>query len=174
MALTRERKTEIIDLLADLLASSKLTVVADYRGLTVAQAQDLRRRAGQTGSRVLVAKNRLLKQALARHDSLAATPTDQLGGMLVYVFNSDDEVAPAQTIKSFCDQTGASLTIVGAISPEGQFLDREIVGRYAELPSQPQLLANLLASLQSPLRRIQGALTGPGQTVAGALTSRTD
>ena len=87
MALTRSRKTEIIDQLVELLSVSKLTVIADYRGLTVAQAQDLRRRATQTGSRVVVAKNRLFKQALARHPELSATATDNLTGMLVYVFN---------------------------------------------------------------------------------------
>ncbi len=170
MALTRSRKTEIIDQLADQLATSKLTVIADYRGLTVAQSQDLRRRAAQNGTRVVVAKNRLFKQALARHAELAAVPTDQLTGMLVYVFADDDEVAPAQTLKSFCDQTRVNLRIIGAISPQGEFLDQAVVSRYANLPSRDQLLANLLSSLQSPLQRVRGALQAPVQKVVAALT----
>ena len=169
MALTRSRKAEIIDHLAARLATSKLTVIADYRGLTVAQSQDLRRRAAQNGARVVVAKNRLFKQALARHTELAAAPTDQLTGMLVYVFADDDEVAPAQTLKSFCDQTQVELTIVGAINPQGEFLDRTVVSYYASLPSRDQSLANLLASLQSPLQRVRGALQAPVQKVVGAL-----
>ncbi len=172
MALTRSRKTEIIDQLDQLLASSKLTVVADYRGLTVAQSQALRQRARQNGSRVLVAKNRLLKQALAKRPELAVVPTDKLGGMLVYVFNDGDEVAPAQTIKSFCDQTKVGLEIVGAISPQGEFLDRELVVRYASLPGREQLLANVLASLRAPLQRTIGALQSPAQKVIGALKAK--
>lgn len=172
MALTRTKKAEIIDRLDQLLAGSKLTVVADYRGLTVAQAQDLRQRAKQNGSRVLVAKNRLVKQALAKQPQLAEMPVDDLGGMLVYVFNDSDEVAPAQTIKAFCDQTGASLDVVGAISPEGQFLDRQLVIRYASLPGREQLLAGILASLKSPLQKTVGALQSPAQKLVGALQSK--
>ena len=174
MALTRERKAEIIDQLAGLLADSKLTVIANYRGLTVAQAQDLRQRASQTGSRVVVAKNRLVKQALARNPSLAAAPTNDLNGMLIYVFNRTDEVAPAQTIKAFCDQTKVELTIVGAINPQGEFLDQAVVNRYAKLPGREQLLANLLASLQSPLDRVRGGLQAPAQKLVGALRAKTD
>lgn len=172
MALTRSKKAEVIDRLDQLLADSKLTVVADYRGLTVAQAQDLRQRAKQNGSRVLVAKNRLVKQALSRQPALAQMPTDDLGGMLVYVFNSDDEIAPAQTIKSFCDQTKASLQIVGAISPEGEFLDQSQVVRYASLPGREQLLGQILASLKAPLQKTIGALESPAQKVVGALKSK--
>ena len=142
MALTRTKKTEVIDRVDQLLSDSKLTVVADYRGLTVAQAQDLRQRAKSNGSRVLVAKNRLVKQALGRRPELVKMPTDELAGMLVYVFNSDDEVAPAQTIKSFCDQTRASIEIVGAINPQGKFLDRDQVGA----TSSPRLAASVIRS----------------------------
>ena len=172
MALTRTQKTEIIDQVDQILASSKLTVVAGYRGLTVAQSQDLRQRARQNGSRVLVAKNRLVKQALAKRPELAKVPTDDLAGMLIYVFNDGDEVAPAQTIKSFCDQTKVDLEIVGAINPQGEFLDRELVVRYASLPSREQLLANVLASLQTPLQQTIGALRSPSQKVVGALQAK--
>ena len=172
MALTRSRKTEIIDQLDQLLASSKLTVVADYRGLTVDQSRALRQRAKQNGSRVLVAKNRLVKQALANRPELASVPTDDLGGMLVYVFNDGDEVASAQTIKSFRDQTKVDLEIIGAISSQGEFLDRELVIRYAGLPGREQLLANVLASLQAPLQRTIGALQSPAQKVIGALKAK--
>lgn len=172
MALTRTKKTAVIDRVDQLLSDSKLTVVADYRGLTVAQAQDLRQRAKSNGSRVLVAKNRLVKQALSQRPELAKTPTDELAGMLVYVFSSDDEVAPAQTIKSFCDQTKASIEIVGAISPQGEFLDRDQVIRYASLPGREQLLANILSSLKAPLQRTIGSLQSPAQKVVGALKAR--
>ena len=172
MALTRDKKIEIIDQIVDQLAESKLTVVADYRGLTVAQSQDLRRRATANGSRVMVAKNRLVKQALTRKPELAQTPTESLDGMLIYVFNPTDEVAPAQTIKNFCDQTGAELTIVGAISPQGEFLDREVVDRYASLQGREQLLAELLLRLQSQLFQIQAGLQAPAQKVIAALAAR--
>lgn len=172
MALTKTQKTAVIDRVDQLLSESKLTVVADYRGLTVAQAQNLRRQARSNGSRVLVAKNRLVKQALGRQPQLAKMPTDDLSGMLIYVFNRHDEVAPAQTIKSFCDQTKASLEIVGAISPQGEFLDRDQVVRYASLPGREQLLANILASLKAPLQRTVGALAAPAQKVVGALKAK--
>ena len=94
MALTKDKKQVVVAEVGELLAASKLTVVAKYEGTGVKALQDLRRDARATGTKVKVVKNRLVIQALKANDSLKGVDTEALQGMLLYAFNSEDEVAP--------------------------------------------------------------------------------
>ncbi|HET8671652.1 MAG TPA: 50S ribosomal protein L10, partial [Candidatus Saccharimonadales bacterium] len=96
MALTKQEKNDVVKEVADLLASSKMTVVAKYQGTTVKAIQQLRRDARGTGTKVKVVKNRLVIKALQSNDTLKDVDTSSLSGMLLYAFNGEDEVAPAK------------------------------------------------------------------------------
>ena len=93
MALTKNEKKDVVSEVADLLSSSKMTVVAKYEGTTVKALQQLRRDAKANGTKVKVVKNRLVIQALKGNKDLEATDTSELQGMLLYAFNGEDEVA---------------------------------------------------------------------------------
>ena len=95
MALTKKEKDAVVAEVSQLLAESKLTVVAKYEGTTVKALQSLRRDARATGTKVKVVKNRLVIKAIQATDSLKDVETSALEGMLLYAFNSQDEVAPA-------------------------------------------------------------------------------
>jgi large subunit ribosomal protein L10 len=70
MALTKDKKNQVVSDIAELLKSSKMTVVAKYEGTTVKALQTLRREAKQNGTTVKVVKNRLVIQALKSSDAL--------------------------------------------------------------------------------------------------------
>lgn len=159
MALSKTQKDEVVAEVADLLKSSKMTVVAKYQGTTVKALQGLRRDARGNGTRVKVVKNRLVVKALQQSDSLKAVDTSELNGMLLYAFNADDEVAPAQALNTFA-KTNPALEFVGAISPEGKFLAASDVKALADLPSKPQLIAQVVATLLSPVNDVTNALSG--------------
>jgi large subunit ribosomal protein L10 len=159
MALTKIEKQEVISEVADLLSSSKMTVVAKYQGTTVKAMQTLRRDARQNGTKVKVVKNRLLIQALKSTDKLKDVSTDQLEGMLLYAFNGDDEVAAAQVLNNFA-KTNPSIEFVGAISAEGEFVDAAGVKSLASLPGKNQLIAEVIAQLLSPIHDTTSALSG--------------
>lgn len=160
MALTRDKKEQIITELAQLLSDSKMTVIAKYEGITVKQIQELRRNAEDNGSVVKVVKNRLVKKAIESNNALKSTDTSALNSMLLYVFNANDEVAGAQTIKTFVKETKAPLEFVGAITSEGAFLSADEVKTLADLPSKEQLIATVVTTLKAPANNVVGALKG--------------
>lgn len=159
MALTKQEKNEVVSEVKELLSTSKMTVVTKYQGTTVKAMQDLRRQARDNGTKVKVVKNRLVKQALQQSEQLKDIDTAILEGMLMYAFNSDDEVAPAQVIAGFA-KANPTLEFVGAISAEGKLLDADTVKALAALPSKDQLVAGLISMLNAPLRGVTSSLSG--------------
>jgi large subunit ribosomal protein L10 len=159
MALTKQQKNELIAEVSELLASSKMTVVAKYEGTTVKAMQALRRQARDNGTKVKVVKNRLVIQAMKTTDNLKDTDVSSLEGMLVYAFNAEDEVAPAQILATFA-KTNPTIEFVGAVSADGKFLSAEEVKALASLPGKNQLIAGLIYTLNSPLNGVMSGLSG--------------
>src|ERR1039458_4628608 len=146
MALTKQHKQDIVSEVAELLSTSKMTVVVKYQGTTVKALQTLRREARANGTKVKIIKNRLVIQALKATDSLKNADTKPLEGMLLYAFNNEDEVAAAQSINNFAKQA-PSLEFVGAFAANGEFIDAASVKALAVLPGKNQLLAGLIYTL---------------------------
>lgn len=159
MALTKDKKNEVVAEVADLLKDSKMTVVAAYQGTPVKAMQTLRRQGRDNGTRLKVVKNRLVIQALKGQNNLKDVDTSALNGMLLYAFNSEDEVAPAKTLADFA-KTQPTLQFVGAISPEGHFVSADEVKALATLPSKNELIAQVVATLLSPVNDVTNALSG--------------
>jgi large subunit ribosomal protein L10 len=159
MALTRDEKQKVVSEVAELLSTSKMTVVAKYKGTDVKALQTLRRDAKGNGTKVKVIKNRLVIQALKATKELKDTDTSLLEGMLLYAFNGEDEVAAAQILSTFAKQN-PTLEFVGAISTDGTFVDAENVKALARLPGKNQLIAGLINTLNSPVMGVMSGLTG--------------
>ena len=159
MALLKSKKNQVVSEVSQLLDSSRMTVVTAYQGTTVKALQELRREAKQNGTTLKVVKNRLVIKAIQANEKLKDVDTSTLNGMLLYAFNSEDEVAPAQTIANFA-KTQPTLKFVGAISADGAFMSPEKVAALAALPGKPQLIAQVMAMLESPVNDVMSALSG--------------
>lgn len=159
MALSKDKKHEVVKEVTEALASSKMTVVAKYQGTTVKAIQQLRRDARDGGTKLRVVKNRLVKKALADVDALKDVDASQLTGQLLYAFNMQDEVAPAQVLAAFA-KTNPSIEFVGAITALGKFISAEEVKALSVLPSKDNLIAQVIATLQSPLNDTVSGLSG--------------
>jgi len=159
MALTKNKKNEVVAEVSELLGSSKLTVVAQYQGTTVKAIQALRKEAKSNGTKVSVVKNRLVIKALESNDILKSVDMSALTGQLLYAFNSEDEVAPAQILNTFA-KTNPSIQFVGAITSDGQFMSADDVKALATLPSKNELIAQVIANLLSPVHDVTNALSG--------------
>jgi large subunit ribosomal protein L10 len=159
MALTKVEKQKVVSEVAELLTTSKMTVVAKYQGTDVKALQTLRRDARSNGTRVKVIKNRLVKQALKATNDLKDTDVSSLEGMLLYAFNGEDEVAAAQILNTFAKQN-PTLVFVGAISADGTFVDADNVKALARLPGKNQLIAGLLNTLNAPVQGVMSGLSG--------------
>lgn len=159
MAISRDKKQALVAEISDVLKDAKSTVFAQYKGLTVAEVQELRKNAREAGVVIKVAKNRLMRVALSQHDSYKDTDTSALNGQLLYAFSADDEVAPAQVLNEFA-KTHSALAFAGAFSAEGAVLSADEVKALAGLPSKNQLIGEVVAQLLSPVNDITNALSG--------------
>jgi len=159
MAISRDKKQSLVAELSELLGSAKMTAFASYEGLTVADLQDLRRAARESGVTIKVVKNRLVRVALQQSDALKNADTSSLKGQLVYAVSTEDEVAPAQALANFA-KTHEALKLTGAISAEGKLLDETEVKALATLPSKNELIAQVIATLTSPVNDVMNGLSG--------------
>lgn len=173
MALTKNKKNEVIDEVAGLLASSKMTVVAAYPGTTVKAMQSLRRQGRENGTTVRVVKNRLVIKALGSTEALKDVDTSELKGQLLYAFNSEDEAAAAQTLANFA-KASPTLEFVGAITADGAFMNATDVKALAALPSKQQLRGQLVGMLGAPLSGFVGVVSGNMRGILNVLSARAE
>ncbi len=159
MAITRVKKNTLVAELSDVLSNAKMTVFAQYQGLSVADIQELRRAARAAGVTITVVKNRLVRVAMGPLDTYKDTDTSGLTGQLLYAISTTDEVAPAQVLHTFA-KTYAALVFAGAFSGDGALLSADEVKSLAGLPSKNQLIAEVVAQLLSPVHDVTNALSG--------------
>lgn len=173
MALTKSKKTEVMSEVVALLTSSKLTVAAKYSGTTVKALQTLRREARANGTVVKVIKNRLVIKALKDSDVFKDADSSLLTNMLLYAFNPDDEIAPAQDLANFAKQN-PTIEFVGAYTADGQFIMADDVKALANLPSKDQLRAMLVGTIAAPLSGFANVLAGNVRGVLNVLNARSE
>ena len=143
-----QEKQLAVDEISAKLRESSATVVADYRGLNVAQVTELRKQLREAGIEFQVLKNSLVRRATA---SAELTELDQvLTGPTAIAFSKDDAVAPAKILNDFAKKND-KLEIKGGVV-EGRVVDTAQIKALAELPSREGLLSMLLSVLQAPMR----------------------
>lgn len=159
MAITRDKKNALVAEMSTAIADSKMTVYAQYQGLSVADIQELRKAARAAGVTITVIKNRLVRVAVESLDTYKDVDTSALTGQLLYAISTEDEVAPAQVLNDFA-KTHPALQFAGAFSGEGANLSADDVKALAGLPSKNQLIAEVVAQLLSPVHDVTNALSG--------------
>jgi large subunit ribosomal protein L10 len=148
LSLNRSEKQAVIEEVTALAAKAQTLVMAEYRGITVADMTKLRVNARSNGVNLGVLKNTLARRAVA--DSGFAVAVDQMTGPLIYGF-SEDAVSAAKVLADFA-KTNDKLVIRGGVY-SGKALDANGVKQLASIPSKEVLLAQLVGLLQSPISR---------------------
>lgn len=129
-------------------ASSGL-IVAEYRGLTVAQIQELRRALRNENATMAVYKNSLVERA---SDELGYAELKTLLEGPNALFFSENVTGAAKILAKYSKRYGDSLSIKGGVF-EGQFADKAKVLEVAKLPNREGLISMLLSCLQAPIRQ---------------------
>jgi len=159
--LDRTEKREFIAHLATVFADTSFVLVAQNKGLTVAEVSNLRRRMRDAGATYKVAKNRLATLALDGTRFQGVAPL--LRGPTALAW-STDPVAVAKTAVEFAKGNDKFVILGGALGV--QTLNLDGVKALAELPSLETLRAQLLGLIQTPATRIAGVLQAPGSQLA--------
>ena len=162
----RTEKREFVASLATVFAETSFVLVAQNKGLTVADVSELRRRMRAAGASYKVAKNRLATLALegTRFDGVKPL----LKGPTAIAW-STDPVAVAKTAVEFAKTNDKFVVLGGALGT--QTLSADGVKALAELPSLETLRAQLVGLIQTPATRIAGVLQAPGGQVARVLSA---
>lgn len=171
MALTRQKKEQVVVDIEKLLADSKMTVVVKYQGTSVKAIQQLRNSAAADGTTLQVVKNRLFKKAIDSNPTLKSVDTSELRGQLLYAFNSQDEVAPARSLADFA-KSNPQIEFVAAITSDGQLLGIDLIKDLASLPSKDALRAQLIGTIGAPARGFVSVLAGNVRGVLNVLNAR--
>jgi large subunit ribosomal protein L10 len=147
-----EKQTVVADVAAQ-VARSQTLALAEYRGLTVAHLDVLRKQAREKGVYLHVLKNTLARRAVAGTPFEVAS--ESMVGPLIYGF-SEDAVAAAKVLSDFAKGNDKLIVKGGAYA--GKSLNAEGVKSLASIPSKEVLLAQLLGLMQSPISRIARVL----------------
>ena len=166
MSLNRSEKEAVIAEVTSLATQAQTLVMAEYRGITVADMTKLRSQARSSGVTLSVLKNTLARRAVA--GSRFEVVADQMTGPLIYGF-SVDAVAAANVVADFAKTNDKLVIRGGAIS--GKVLDVNGVKQLANIPSKEVLLSQLCGLLMSPVSRtavVLGALAAKKGEAAAA------
>jgi len=148
LSLNRSEKQAVIDEVTGLAAKAQSLVIAEYRGITVADMTKLRSAARDRGVSLSVLKNTLARRAVT--GSAFEVVADQMTGPLIYGF-SVDAVSAAKVVSDFAKTNDKLVIRAGALS--GKVLDVNGVKLLANIPSKEVLLSQLLGLMQSPISR---------------------
>ena len=153
MSLNRNEKEAVIAQVSAQAAKSQTLALAEYRGLTVADLDKLRKTAREQGVYLHVLKNTLARRAV--NGTPFEVASEHMAGPLIYGF-SEDAVAAAKVIADFAKTNDKLVIKAGAFG--GKALDANGVKALASIPSKEVLLSQLLGLMQSPVSRFARVL----------------
>ena len=163
--MAKQEKVEAVEEITAKLKSSEAYYLVDFRGLSVGEATDLRRRLRASGAELSVVKNTLAKRAAAAAgveglDSLFEGPT-------AIAYCGDDLVGPATALLGFAKEK-KKLALKGGYL-QSKVLNQAEVEQVAVLPSREELIAKLVGGIAAPLYGLANVLTGPIRGLVVAL-----
>jgi large subunit ribosomal protein L10 len=153
VSLNLEQKQAVVAEVSKVVADAQAAILAEYRGLTVAQMTTLRRKAHAGGVYVRVVKNTLVRRAVA--GSAFECLTDHLKGPLAFVA-SKDPVAAAKVVVDFAKENDAFKVTAGSMS--GKLMSTAEMKALASLPGREVLLAQLMGTMQAPVQKFVATL----------------
>src|SRR5579862_5659873 len=149
-------KELLVSDLREIVATSKGALLTDYRGLTVAEVTNLRKRLRQTDAEYHVVKNTLFKIAIG--DEAGAQLNALLTGPTAIVFSHSDVVAPAKAIIDFLRELKKPDIKLKGGWIDGRIYNVDQVTAISKLPSREQIVAQLIGSLNAPAANLVGTL----------------
>jgi len=153
LSLNRNEKQTVVTDVAAQVARSQTLALAEYRGMTVAHLDVLRRQAREKGVYLHVLKNTLARRAVKGTPFEVAS--DAMVGPLIYGF-SEDAVAAAKVVSDFAKTNDKLVIKAGAYA--GKMLDAKGVQSLASIPTKEVLLSQLLGLMMSPISRMARVL----------------
>lgn len=166
MAISREKKTQIVEGLKEWVGNTDVIILTDYRGLSVPEQQALRSRLRDTSTEFRVAKNTLTRIALT--ETNRPVPAEYLAGPTALALLPPHDIAgPTKALLDFARQSGM-LVIKGGIVGD-RIIGAEEVKTLADLPPREVLLAQVIGAIQGPAVNLVRTLRAPASELVRTL-----
>jgi len=163
MAITKQKKGEILARLQKIFADSKSIAFVNFHKLTVKHAEEMRKKLREGGAGYFVAKKTLIRKALEGTGRAGELPSLDGEIAVAYLEKSDDITAPAREIFGFEKKFEKAVSLVGGIF-EGLFKGREDMVAIATIPSRQTLYAQFTNLVNSPIQRLAVAMNEIAKT----------
>ncbi len=179
MAISRAKKEELVEAYKSHIADAPAMIFTDYRGISVAEIQDLRSKLGDTGAKYVVIKNSLFSLALEAEER--PKPVELLDGPNAVVFLGEDISNGAKALQDWI-KADEIVEIKGGIL-ETSILDTNGVDSLSDLPTKEQTQAMLLGALtgsanglvrvlNAPITDVVNIVNAPGSSLVRVLSAR--
>jgi len=149
MAISKEKKGEIISKMKGVLADAKSVVFVNFHGLTVAEERELRSSLRKENVGYMVAKKTLIKRALGEQGYKGELP--ELDGEVALAYGVD-ELAPAREVANFAKTHGEHVQMLGGMF-SGAYMNKSEMGEIAAIPGMLTLRAQFVNLINSPIQR---------------------
>lgn len=160
MALTKQKKDEVVDDVKQIVENAESIVFVNFHGLTNADTQAVRRGLRAEGVNYRVAKKTLIRRVLDGNNIEGEMPL--LEGELALAYG-DDPVAPAREVNTFVKQHKEELAIVGGVF-QGVYKNKDEMMSIATIPSMHVLHAQFVNLINTPIQQFVMALDQIAQT----------
>jgi len=154
--LSKEQKEKLSKDFIKNIMDSKTTVVVDYKGMTVAEINELRNLLREAGIKMQVLKKTVAQVALKDQD--IDLDVRKLEGQLAFVYGGEDEVSAAKIVHKFSKDNEKLKMLAGIL--EGKAMAQEEMVSLAKLPGKDELLAKVVGSLKAPVSGFVNVLSG--------------
>lgn len=155
MAITKEKKKQIIDDLKEELKKARIIIFVNFHGLSVISAGDLRRKFREIGTKYKVAKKTLIKKTMEEFGFEGEWP--ELEGEVGVAFSEGDPIEPARILKDFAKKH--NIKLLGGVF-ENKYIDADTIVMLANIPAKEVLLGQFVNIINSPIRGLVVTLNG--------------
>lgn len=159
MALSRAGKETHKADLSDKFQRANAAILAEYRGLTVAELSELRGKLREIDAEFKVVKNRVAKVSISEDAPDAKPIVEGLKGPVGVVFVYGDTVEAAKSVLEFAKENKDHFKVTQGLM-DGQPVTEENIKEIASLPSREEMMGKIVGSLVAPHRNLVGVLNG--------------
>lgn len=154
MAITREKKKDILARLQDEVVKAKTIVLVNFHGLSVLETSNMRRSLREATTKFFVAKKTLIKKAFTEAGFEGTLP--EMEGEIAVAYG-EDQLAVPKGVYEYEKKTAGLVKIVGGVL-DGTYADQKLMVTMAQIPPREVLLAQFLNIINSPLQGLAVAL----------------
>lgn len=150
---TKAFKKDKIESIKEKLEKAQVAIVTEYKGFSVEEIMNLRRKLQKDGGDYMVTKNTLAK--IAVKDTQYEVLTEVFKGPIALAFGFQDQISPAKTLAAFIKEAKKGEVIAAAL--DGKLLSAADAKALATLPSKEEIYAKMLGCINSPASGIANA-----------------